>query len=101
MKCHTVTTSTTSSTWVAPPLEDVDIGINALLAVAAVIQLAVAIRFSFRVQSQHIALDMTAIIALLVMFLSYVLYIVLLVVTDGFGASVVSEQVSNSINIGM
>ena len=67
-------TSTTSSTWVAPPLEDVDIGINALLAIAAVIQLAIAIRFSFRMQSQHTAPGITAIIALLFMFLSYVLY---------------------------
>ena len=93
------------NTWVAPPLEDVNIGINALLAIATVIQLAIAITFPFRVQSQHIAPGITAIIALLSMFLSYVLYIVVLVVTfiitDDFGDLVVSQQVYNGINTGV
>ena len=88
-----------------PPLEVVNIGINTLLAIAAVIQLAVAIRFSCRVQSQHIAPGITAIIALLFMFLSYVLYIVLLVVTfiiiDDFEDLAVSQQVYNGISIGV
>ena len=93
-----------TATWVAPPLEDVDIGVNTLLAIATIIQLAIAITFPFRVRSQHIAPGIAAIIALLLMFLAYVLYIVFLVVsfiTDGFGDLFVSQQVFNGIDTGV
>ena len=93
------------TTWDASPLEDANLGVNALLAIVTVIQLAIAITFPFRVESQHIAPGIAAIIALLLMFLAYVLSVVSSLVsfiTDGsLRNPAVSPQVFENINSGV
>jgi hypothetical protein len=86
----------------ASPLEDANIGINAFLALATLIQLAVAISFVFRVRSQHIAPGIAAVVAMLILFVTYVIavvFIVLSYLTDGFGDLTVSNQEYLNVNL--
>ena len=93
------------TTWDASPLEDANLGVNAFLAIVTVIQLAIVITFPFRVESQHIAPGIAAVIAVLFMFLAYVLSVVSFLVssiTDGsFGNPAVSLRVIENIDSGV
>jgi hypothetical protein len=87
----------------APPLEDANLGISAFLVVATSIQLAIAISFIFRVHSKHIAPGIAAIVALLLLFINYVLLVAVIAtsfVTDGFGNLVISSLEELNLGIG-